>query len=263
MVDTQQSVDPMHEVRRALRPGRAGRCGVIIDDLENIQAARDAGVRIDRVFYTPSERTAAGALEKVGVPVVEIAAHEAREVFGVDRTSRVFALAHPSRPRSLTSLRDAQGDLVVLDGVRLVGNIGAIVRTTVALGGSGVVLLNSGLTTVHDRRLIRASRGLVFQVPVVLSDTEALLGFCEEQGIPVVTGSAHSDTEVMSLARVPGRIAIVLGGERYGCSAALEEHATAQVRIATTGRVESLNVSVAAGIMLNIRGRHNLTGHIT
>ena len=258
MVDTQQLVDPMREARRALRPRAAGRDGVIVDDVENIRQAFHAGVRIDQVLCTPSGRAAAADLETLGVPVLEVTSRQARELFGVDRAARVFAVAHPARPRRLGALRDAQGDLVVLDGVRLVGNIGAIVRTTVALGGSGVVLLDSGLTTVHDRRLIRASRGLVFRVPVVLSTAEALLAFCQDQGIRVVAGSARAGADVMTLSRVPGRMAMVLGGERHGCSTLVEEQAAGRVRIATTGRVESLNVSVAAGIMLNVRSRRNL-----
>lgn len=259
MIGTERSLDPLKDVRRALRPRAAGRGGVIIDDVENIWQAHRAGVRIGRAFFTPSERAAAADLEEAGVPVVEVTRDQAQDVFGVERASRVFAVAYPARPRQLGSLRDDDRDLVVLDGVRLVGNIGAIIRTTAAFGGSGVVLLNSGLGSVHDRRLIRASRGLLFTLPVVVSTVEALLGFFEEQDIGVVTGSVRGGIDVMHLSRLPGRAAIVLGSERHGCSGVLEERADAQVRIATTSRVESLNVSVAAGILLNTRAHRNLS----
>lgn len=259
MIGTERSLDPLQDVRRALRPRAAARGCVIIDDVQNIWEAHRAGVRIGRAFYTPSERATAATLEEAGVPVVEVSRDQAREVFGVERAARVFAVAYPARPRHLASLREDHGDLVVLDGVRLVGNIGAIIRTTAALGGSGVVLLNSGLVSVHDRRLIRASRGLLFRIPVVVSTVETLLGFCEEQDIRVVTCSARAGTDVMQLSRLPGRAAIVLGSERHGCSTLLEERADARVRIATTSRVESLNVSVAAGIMLNTRADRNLS----
>lgn len=263
MVGTDFSMATLKGVRRATRARGAGREGVIIDDVENILEAHGAGVRIDRAFFTLSEKTAAVALAEAGVPVVEVSPEQTREIFGVERSSRVFALAHPSRPRHLASLRDLHGDLVVLDGVRLVGNIGAIIRTTVALGGSGVVLLNSGLASVYDRRLIRASRGLVFRIPVVLSEPATVVRFCEERNIPLMAGSAHRGMDVAHLALLPMRVALVLGGERHGCSVELEEGVTAQLHIATSSRVESLNVSVAAGIMLNIRANHNLSGDST
>lgn len=231
---------------------------MVIDDVGNILEAHHAGVRIDHAFCTPSEEAAFVALAEAGVRVSTVPAQQAHAIFGVERASRVFALAHPARPRPMAALGDDARDLVVLDGVRMMGNVGAIVRTTTALGGSGVVLLDSGLTSVYDRRLIRASRGLVFRIPVVLSTAMALLNFCHVQQLPLVASSARSGMEVADLALLTGRVAMVFGGERHGCSPEVGQRATARVRISMTTCVESLNVSVAAGIVLNARSRHNL-----
>lgn len=247
-------------IRRVLRSNGAGRDGVVIDDVGNILVAHRAGVRVDRAFCTPMEQPAAAVLSDIGIPVSIVSDQQARQLFGTERSSRVFALAHPGRPRPLGVLRDDTRDLVVLDGVRLAGNIGAVIRTTVALGGSGLALLNSGLTSVYDRRLVRASRGLVFRVPVVLSTPAALVGFCEEDDIPVLTSSASEGMDVMRLSLLKGRGALVFGGERHGCSAEIEQQASARVRIPMTPYAESLNVSVAAGIVLNARSLHNRVG---
>ncbi len=249
----------LDHVRRVLRGQGRGRAGVVVDDVGNILEARRAGVRISAAFCTPSEEIAAEALSDAGLPVTTVSDEVAKDLFGTERVSRVFALAHPGRPRSLRSLGDDERDLVVLDGVRLMGNIGAIIRTTAALGGSGLVLLNSGLRSIYDRRLIRASRGLVFRLPTVLSTSQELLGFCDEQQLPlIVSGIGGASMDVTHLALLAGRVGLVLGGERDGCSELLDQRARARVRIGMTDRVESLNVSVAAGIVLSTRSVHNL-----
>ncbi|MDV3223420.1 TrmH family RNA methyltransferase [Intrasporangium sp.] len=248
----------LDHVRRALRGHARGRAGVVVDDIDNILQAHRAGVRISAAFCTPSEVTAGETLSHAGLPVSTVSDEVARHLFGTERASRVFALAHPARPRPLRSLGEDERDLVILDGVRLLGNIGAIIRTTAALGGSGLVLLNSGLTSIYDRRLIRASRGLVFHLPTVLSTPRELLRFGDDQQLPLVVSGTGASTDVTHLARLAGRVGLVFGGERDGCSPPLERTATARVSIGMTNRVESLNVSVAAGIVLNTRSAHNL-----
>ncbi|KRC61257.1 hypothetical protein ASE14_10145 [Agromyces sp. Root81] len=225
----------------------------VLDDLENIEQAVACGVELDSLYATEST-VANGPHSFVGVdpdvPVHIIDDAVARSLFGGQKHSRIFALAHSPRSPKLVDLISTSGDIIVLDGVRLVGNIGAITRTACALGAAGVILLESGLRTTFDRRLIRASRGLVFATPVILASRAECADFIQREQLRVAALSADAVEALSSIGAVARRLAIVLGGERDGVSSELDALTTHRYAIPMTPNVESLNVSVAAGIAL-------------
>lgn len=225
----------------------------VIDDRENIEQAVACGIELDSVYATGSAvaegfPTLAGV--GPGTPLHVLDDAVASSLFGRQKQSRVFALAHAPRPPRLGDLTGTTGDVVVLDGVRLVGNIGAITRTACALGAAGVVLLDSDLRTILDRRLIRASRGLVFATPVVIADRDACVDFVRRERLSVAALSADAAEPLHRIRGVADRLAIVVGGERGGVSPALDSLTAHRYAIPMTQKVESLNVSVAAGIAL-------------
>lgn len=225
----------------------------IIDDAENIAQAVECGISLDTLYATTSavsrERLTL-ADDHPSVPLHILDDAVANSMFGGQRRSRVFALAQAPHPPRLQDLSAHPSDIVALDGVRMVGNIGAITRTACALGAAGVVLLNSDLRNILDRRLIRASRGLVFATPVVISTHKEVADFVQRENISVAILSAGASESLQSVRMVAERLMIVLGSERNGVSPEFEALATHRYTIAMTERVESLNVSVAAAIAL-------------
>jgi TrmH family RNA methyltransferase len=222
---------------------------IVVDDAENIAAALRAGIRLDSLYVCDPADLPDDLDVPDDTPRYVVPADVGKSLFKAEKRTRVFALAHRPRPVRLDDL-PTTGDLVVLDGVRLAGNIGAIVRTAVAFDAAGVVLIDSGLTTPLDRRLVRASRGLVFALPVLLADPDALLAHLARTVTPLVGMSAHAGQPLSDLASLPGPAAIVMGSERRGASSALDAHTTAWYRIDTNPQVESLNVSVATALAL-------------
>lgn len=234
----------------------------LIDDEENIRQAIRYGVRLDSIYRTTGHESVDGSLLAAipaEVPRHVLADDVAKGLFRADRRSRVFALARrPALPK-LPDLTGRPGDIVVLDGVRLMGNIGAVTRTACAFGAAGVVLVDSGLTSTVDRRLVRASRGMVFAVPVVLATGQQLQGYLRRQGVPLVSLSPRASTPLSAAGHVDRRIALLLGSEKRGASASLENSATRRYHVPMSPDVESLNVSVAAAIALyerRTRTRH-------
>lgn len=223
----------------------------VLDDQENIEAALASGIRLDSLYVTGSAHRRPALIDvDPDVPVHFLDDAVARALFGEQKRSRVFALAHAPRPAHLQDLSGAAGDIIVLDGVRLVGNIGAITRTACALGAAGVILVDSGLRSALDRRLIRASRGLVFAVPVILASRAECVDFLRREGLPVAVLSAEA-AEPLSSIRTDGRsLALVLGGERHGVPSEWEALTDRRYAIPLTPNVDSLNVSVTAGIAL-------------
>lgn len=230
---------------------------ILIDDEENIVQAVRAGVEIITLYFSADLFEDANRSQLVGSAAdVQVLSHEVlRGLFAGEKQSRMFALARAPKTASWRSLSTRQGDLLVLDGVRIPGNIGAILRSACAFGIAGVVLLESGLSSIYDRRLIRASRGLIFTIPVMICTHDDLAAFLQKEQIPLASLTADANESLDAINYVPTRLAILMGSERTGPSDELACKAKYRYGVSMMPGVESLNVSVAAGIALHERHR--------
>ena len=240
-------------IRKALaRSGRMELNLILIDDEENILQALDAGVEMHSLYYSGVDMLSTELTRKLppGLSIHEVAKRTCKKLFENDKISRVFALARTPSACSLDSLLEIPRDLVALEDLTISGNIGAIIRTSLAFGAGGLILLNAEPVDIYDRRLIRASRGHVFSLPVLTATTAEFLHFCQQSRLPILVMTTRSDHTEPEAASLPERLVIVLGSEKDGSSETLMKAATLRVRIPTLSRVESLNVSTAAGIIL-------------
>src|SRR4030095_4431489 len=163
------------------RTGRIELSHILIDDEENILQALDSGVEIESVYYAGDEIVSDELKKKLSpkVNIYEVAKRTTKKIFENDKITRIFAIAKTPKPIRLDAITKIQKDMVVLEDVSISGNIGAITRTSLALGVGGIVLLNTEHVDIYDRRLIRASRGYVFALPVISSTTEDFLHFAK------------------------------------------------------------------------------------
>lgn len=247
-------------IRKLLtRPGRIELNKILIDDEENILQAVDAGVEIESVYYAGEEIVSDELKKKLSprVKIFEVAKRTTKKIFENDKITRIFAIAQTPKPIGLEAILKIQKDMVVLEDVSISGNIGAITRTSLALGVGGIILLNTEHVDIYDRRLIRASRGYVFVLPVIATTTDAFIQFAKQNNLQVLVTNAHAEKLVQDIASLPQRLMIVFGSEKEGCSQAITDAATQQIRIPIDPRVESLNVSAAAGITLYSRTGFN------
>jgi TrmH family RNA methyltransferase len=232
---------------------------ILIDDEGNILEALEAGVALRSVFHS-GDATVSGVLRlrlPARTPVYEVARRTCKKLFRNDKVSRIFAIAEaPARP-TLESLISMPRDIVALDRVSIAGNVGAIVRTSLAMRAGAVVLLDCDNIDVNDRRLIRASRGHVFALPVLAATTDELVRLCRRTGRPIVVASPRAIAPVDELASLPQGLAVVFGSERRGCSQALTDAASFAFTIPMSLGVESLNVSTAAAMTLYCRYAFN------
>ncbi len=137
--------------------------------------------------------------------------------------------------------------LVALDGVENPHNIGGIARTAAFLGVDGLLLEEAALLTPAA---VRVAEGGVEHLEVIRSrDLPRLLVAFASRGFAIIGTDAKAKEDVRRLAP-PERAVVVLGGEAHGMSDEVRATLTRSVAIPGAGRVESLNVSVAAGIVL-------------
>lgn len=152
------------------------------------------------------------------------------------------------RPRAFTLAEVLGGDgpVLLLDRIADPGNLGLILRTAEAAGCSGVVL-SPGSVDQLNPKCVRASAGSVFRLPVTHGDLESAAAALSAAGGRLFATSPRGGV-VYTDADLSGRIGLLLGQEGGGLAPELLERFEA-LRI-PTGRVESLNVAMAAGILL-------------
>ena len=138
--------------------------------------------------------------------------------------------------------------IIVLESVEKPGNLGAILRTAEAANVDAVIVCDP-LTDLYNPNLIRASIGGVFSVPTVVCDSKACITFLKERGIRILTAQLQDSYEYYDYDMRPAT-AIVMGTESTGLTRQWREAADAHIRIPMLGRLDSLNVSVSAAILM-------------
>jgi 23S rRNA (guanosine2251-2'-O)-methyltransferase len=229
----------IHAVREALESGRA---------LERIVIARGRhGDRLEEIVTKARER---------GVPVRFEERAIVDRLAGTPQHQGVVAMAAAKHTLDLEDLLkntteggSAPGLLVVLDGVEDPHNLGAVIRSALAAGASGIILPDRRAAGLNET-VARAAAGALEHLPVarVVNIARAMEQLKEAGywtvGLDERAERKHSDVDYK------GAVAIVLGGEGAGLHELVRKRCDFLVSIPTTGPVRSLNVSVAAGVVL-------------
>lgn len=162
------------------------------------------------------------------------------------------------RERSLDNLKPGDNPLiVVLESVEKPGNLGAVLRSADAAGADAVIVCDP-LTDLYNPNLIRASIGAVFTTQVVTATSEEAITWLKRKGIRILTAQLQ-DSQWYYDTDMTGGTAIIMGTESTGLTSIWREAANAHIRIPMLGRLDSLNVSVSAAILLYeaVRQRHS------
>lgn len=169
------------------------------------------------------------------------------QVTDTDTSQGVLAVAHV--PASgLADLRlAAAASLLVLDAVQDPGNLGTLVRTADAFGVTAVIAL-PGTTDFWAPKVIRSTAGAAFRRPLVNAGDEEVWGWLAQHDVAIY--GADMDGDSIDAVELRGRLALVVGNEGAGLREQTRTHVARLVAIPMQGRIESLNVGVAAGILL-------------
>lgn len=138
--------------------------------------------------------------------------------------------------------------VVVLEDVGNPGNLGSILRTCEATGATGAILLGDSVDP-YDPTSVRGSMGAIFSQQVIRSSLEALIQWKRETGIPMIGTSDAAPADFREATYAPPLL-LCLGGEQHGLSKEALTACDSVVRIPMAGRADSLNLAVAAGVML-------------
>ncbi|MBQ7424006.1 MAG: RNA methyltransferase [Prevotella sp.] len=154
-----------------------------------------------------------------------------------------------TKTRTLEGLRLKENPLiVVLESVEKPGNLGAVLRSADAAGADAVVVCDP-LTDLYNPNLIRSSIGAIFTVPCIACSSEECIAFLKSRGLQILTAQLQN-SHLYYETDMKRPTAIVMGTESTGLTNQWREAADAHIRIPMLGRLDSLNVSVSAAILL-------------
>jgi RNA methyltransferase, TrmH family len=232
-----------------------------IEGLRIVEEAIRSGLRFRAVFFRESAESHAERL------LPQIGAH----VETLLLPDKLFDSAVPSEtPQGVAALvrvksftleeiteRLQVGPILVVTGLQDPGNLGTILRSAEAFGSAGVVL-GEGTVSPFNSKVIRASAGSLFRIPLVISKTagskmagglEGILAEFRAQGIRLIATSSHKGTS-LDQAGLTGPTAIFIGSEGSGLPRGLMSQLDETVVIPHSPHVESLNAGVAGSIVL-------------
>lgn len=236
-----------------LRRGRERRGLALAEGVRLVEEALGARVGIRHAAISPAlEATPRGAALKTalagaGVPLLEMDDRALAGLSDTEHPQGVIAVIEPPT-WTLDMLSPRAGDVVVvLDGVQDPGNVGAIARTALGLGASGLIALK-GTAELTNPKVLRGSMGALFRLPSVSATDAECLAWAKRVGAALwVTDSTG---ERPGGQRLTAPVALVLGNEGAGIRPEMERAASRRLAIPLAAGVESLNVAVAAGILL-------------
>ena len=235
-----------------LRRGRERRGLALAEGVRLVEEALAARLVIRHLLAspvleaTPRGRALKAALNAAGHTVTDANEREFNGLAATEHPQGVLAVIEPP-VWTLDDVRPGpRAPVLVLDGVQDPGNVGTMVRTAFALGAAGVLAL-PGTAEMTNPKTLRATMGGYFRLPCVPVDEAVLRRWAGSAGVRVLI-AATDGTSPRSARGTP--LAVVVGNEGAGTRPSLEGWAHGRIGIALRTGAESLNVAVAAGILL-------------
>lgn len=239
----------------------------IIEGRREISLAQKSGIEIETLVYCSDYIKHELAIDEE--KIIEVTKKVFNKISFRENPDGFLAVAKIKNKNLADIKLKANPLIIILEAVEKPGNLGAILRTADA-AGINAVIINDQKTDIYNPNVIRASQGMVFTVSTVLSSAKETVEFCRKNEIKILATTPEAEKEYTE-ADFSGGTAIVLGAEDKGLSKDWLAAAGKKIKIKMRGKIDSLNVSVSAGIILfealrqrnekepGIRGKGQLT----
>ena len=239
------------------RRGRERRSLALAEGVRLVEEAVASSVTLRGAAASPAlESTTRGKALKAtllarNVQVEDLTDVELEALADTEHPQGIIAVIEPRR-WTLSDIRMNSGaTILVLDGVQDPGNVGTMLRTALGLGAAGLVALK-GTADLTNPKVIRGAMGASFHLPAVSAAPDEFVAWIRLQRAQIWVAYAAGDAE----NRLPGRgadrpaVALVVGNEGAGVGPSVDAAADRRIAVPLARGVESLNVAVAAGILL-------------
>ncbi|HLO28832.1 MAG TPA: RNA methyltransferase [Anaerolineales bacterium] len=259
--------NPLIKQARALRQKKARMesGAFLVEGIHHVGEAVAAGWEVDSVFYAPDLLTSSFARDLIRrlEAASSTSPHSVRSVSAQRKPQPVSAqvmesMADKDNPQGILAIvRQKHLRLDDLKPIRSAaalvspqdpGNVGTILRTLDAVGADMLFLLEGGVELYHPG-VVRSSMGAIFWKPIVQLAFDEFTEWARQKNCHLIGTSAHGDVDYQTvIPRTPW--VLVMGSEQKGLSAAQANACDVTVSLPMNGRVSSLNLAVAAGVLL-------------
>lgn len=224
------------------KKGREKTGRFIVEGFHLVEEAKKTGQKIKEVIYQ----------EDVVLPefissekTIAVSKAVFKEISQTETPQGVIAVVEQSKQE--LSLEDTKS-LLMIDAVQDPGNLGTMIRTADAAGMGGVVL-GKGTVDLYNDKVIRATQGSLFHIPIVQGDLSSYMRELQANHFAVWATALEGANDYMDV-EVTEKVAIIVGNEGAGINPDILSLADERVKIPIYGQAESLNVSIAAAIIM-------------
>ena len=221
----------------------------LVEGIHHIGQALDAGWDVESVFYAPdllASQYANEIISRVSDRARAVSTEVINSLAGKDNPQGIVAIV--VQKQTLVSNLGLIGSAVALVSPQDPGNVGTILRAMDAVGADALFLVDGGVELYHPT-VVRSSMGAIFWKPVAQTSFDEFRAWAQTGNYQLIGTSSHANAGYKTL--IPQTLwALVLGNEQKGLSAEQIKACDVIVSLPMRGRVSSLNLAVAAGILL-------------
>ena len=227
---------------RKLLQGKHRKTSYLLEGWHLFEEAKASGAEILQVFVLEEMADRVVDVSKVKLVSPEVL-KELCETQTPQGIVAKVAKESQSLPESLS------GKYLLLEDVQDPENVGTMIRTADAAGYDGVFLSDKS-ADIYNQKTLRSMQGSHFHLPIYRGPIFEMIETCQKQGFPILATTLSTVSVDYRAVKTDGNFALVMGNEGQGISQDMAESANQLVHINMPGRAESLNVAVAAGILM-------------
>lgn len=240
----------------ALRDRRdRDRAGVfLVEGYREVRRALQKDIKISELYFCPdwflgeNEQALIDQAQKAGAELFELSKDVFAKASYRDRPDGLLAIADQWHT-DLDDLKLSDKPLIlVVESIEKPGNLGTMLRTADGAGVDAVIVCDP-VTDIFNPNIVRSSTGVLFSVPLVVSDSKTVHTWLRAKNIKIVATTPDTD-KVYTSADLTQSVAIVMGSEQYGLTDFWLKDCDEPVRIPMKGQADSLNVAISAALLV-------------
>lgn len=244
-----KNVVKLHKRRERDRQGK-----MVIEGYRALHYALDNGYPLHELYICPdlffgkNEASLIDQIARSGAPVIEVAEGPYLKMALRERPEGLLAVAPQIRHRLCDHTPPPQPFYLIAEAIEKPANLGSLLRAADGAGAHAVIVCDRA-TDIFNPDVVRASVGTFFCRPVLEATSAETLDWCRRNNIRTLAATPQTD-RLYTAVDMRQPVAVVVGSEQYGLSPLWMAGADVQVALPMFGQVNSLNVAVAAAILL-------------
>ena len=175
-------------------------------------------------------------------PTITVTKEVMKKISNLDNPPSIMALCRKNNTNTITGNK-----IVLLDEIQDPGNLGTIIRSSLAFNVDTIVLSNC--VDLYNPKVLRSTQGMFYHLNIVIKDTNSTIDYMKQNNIPVFGTSVENGVEVKTID-TPEKYCLIMGNEGNGLSQEVLDKCDKKLYIKMNDQVESLNVGVACSIIL-------------